>query len=93
MKKYFFPLNYDYLTKLFGLIEYKLLIPLIIFGAILVLLLSLFNLSFFAKFGIFIAIYLPIFLLFNTSVNNEPFYLFVFSLIKHYHSANKYLLK
>lgn len=93
MKKYFFPLNYDYLTKLFGIIEYKLLIPLIVFALILALILSLFDFSFFIKFGIFITIYLPVFLLFNTNVNHEPFYLFLLCLIEHFHNSNKYLLK
>lgn len=93
MKKYFFPLNYDYLSKLFGIIEYKLLIPLVIFAIILALIISLFNFSIITKFGIFITIFLPIFLLFNTSVNHEPFYLFLFCLIEHYKNASTYLIK
>lgn len=93
MKKYIFPLNFDYLSKLFGIIEYKLLIPLILFAVLLILILSLFNLSFFAKFGIFISIFLPVFLLFNTEVNHEPFYIFIFCLISHYLKAGKYLIK
>lgn len=93
MKKYIFPLNFDYLSKLFGLIEYKLLIPLLILGIVLIIIISLFNFSFFTKFGIFISIFLPIFLLFNTEVNHEPFYIFIFCLISHYLKAGKYLLK
>lgn len=93
MKKYFFPLNYDYLSKLFGIIEYKLLLPLSLFGLFIILILSLFKLSFFVKAGIFISIFLPFFLIFNTSVNHEPFYLFVFSVIKHQQCANKYILR
>lgn len=93
MKKYIFPLNYDYLSKLFGLIEYKLLVPLSIFGLTLVLILSLFKFSFFIKAGIFISIFFPFFLIFNTSVNHEPFYLFVISIIKHYKKVSKYIIK
>lgn len=93
MKKYIFPRNFDYLTKLFGLIEYKLLIPLAIFAVILILILSLVNISIITKIGIFVSIFLPVFLLFNTNVNHEPFYIFIFCLIKHYQNASKYLLK
>lgn len=93
MKKYFFPLNFDYLSKLFGIIEYKLLIPLVIFAILLGLIISLFNFSFFTKFAIFVSLFLPVFLLFNTSVNHEPFYLFIFCLITHYLRSGKYLIK
>ena len=93
MKKYIFPLNYDYLSKLFGIIEYKLLLPLSIFGLILVLILSLSYFSFFVKAGIFIFIFFPFFFIFNTSVNHEPFYLFIISVIKHYEKASKYIIK
>ena len=84
MKKYFFPFNFEYLSKLFGIIEYRLLVPLIIFAIILGLIISLFNFSILTKLGIFITIFLPIFLLFNTSVNHEPFYIFLLCLIIHY---------
>ena len=93
MKKYFFPLNFDYLSKLFGVFEYKLLLPLGILACVLIFILSLFNFSTFTNIGIFISIFLPIFLLFNTSVNHEPFYLFLFCLISHYFNAQKYILK
>ena len=93
MKKYLFPRNFHYLSKLFGIIEYCLLIPLIIFALILFFIISLFNISFFTKFLIFITIFIPIFLLFNTEVNHEPFYLFLFCLIIHYKNSGKYILK
>lgn len=93
MKKYIFPLNYVYLSKLFGIIEYKILLPIAILGLILFLILSISNFSFFVKTGIFISIFLPSFLIFNTSVNHEPFYLFIISVIKHYKKACKYIIK
>ncbi len=91
MKKYFFPLNFDYSNKLFGIIEYKLLIPLSIIGLLLILILSFFNLSFFMKFGIFITLFLPLILLLNISINHEPSYLFLYSVITHKLHSNKYI--
>ncbi len=91
MKKYFFPLNFDYSNKLFGIIEYRLLIPLCIIGFLLILILSFFKLSFFMKFGIFITIFLPITLLLNISINHEPSYLFLYSVILHKLNSNKYI--
>lgn len=93
MKKYIFPINYDYLSKVLGIIEYKVLIPLAVLALVLISVLSLFNISFFVKFGIFISIFLPTFLLFNTSVNHEPFYVFIISVIKHQYFSSKYILK
>ena len=76
MKKYIFPLNFDYSNKLFGVIEYKILFPLIVLSLFMYMILSFINISFFTKFAIFITIFFPIFLLLNTSINHEPFYLF-----------------
>ena len=72
MKKYYFPLNFNYSNKLFGIIEYKLLIPISIFSLLIIFILSFFTFSFFTKFGIFITLILPPTLLLNTSFNNEP---------------------
>lgn len=93
MKKYFFPLNYTYSNKLLGIIEYKLFIPLCILSIIIFKILSFFKFSFFTKFGIFITLVLPIFLLLNTSFNHEPAYLFLYSVLKHKFSSNKYIKK
>ena len=93
MKKYYFPLNYDYLGKIFGIIDYKLILPLTFLGISLFLILSFFNISIFIKIGIFTTIFLPIFLIFNTSINHEPFYLFAISIVKHYSNSNKYIIK
>lgn len=93
MKKYIFPLNYNYSNKLFGIVEYKLLIPLCIWGIVLIFILSLFEISFFVKFGIFITLFLPIVLLLNASFNHEAAYIFLYSVIKHKLISNKYILK
>ena len=93
MKKYFFPLNYNYSNKLLGIIEYKLLIPLCIFGIFIIGILSLFKLSFFTKFGIFITFFLPTALILNASFNHEPAYLFLYSVVKHKLTSHKYILK
>ena len=93
MKKYYFPLNFNYSNKLFGIIEYKLLIPISIFSLLIIFILSFFTFSFFTKFGIFIALILPPTLLLNTSFNNEPAYLFLYSVIIHKLTSKKYILK
>lgn len=90
---YFFPLNYHYSAKLFGIIEYKLLIPLSIYGIILYTILSFFTITIFVKTTIFIIFFLPIALLLNSKINSEPFYLFVLAIIKHYVKGKKYLYK
>ena len=56
--KFFFPLNYDYSSKLLGIIEYKLLTPLIIYGVLLIIILKTLRLDFFLKIGIFILLFL-----------------------------------
>ena len=48
MKKYIFPINYDYSWKWLGIIEYRLLLPIGILVAIIFGIISLFSLSFFS---------------------------------------------
>ncbi len=93
MKLYRFPLNFCYSSKLFGIIEYKLLVPLCIYCIIVIFLLSLFSFSFWIKSGIFCFLCLPPFFLLSTSINQEPFYVFLLFLIKHHFSKHKYILK
>lgn len=91
--KFFFPLNYDYSSKLLGIIEYKLLTPLCVYGGIIFFILKLANLSFFSGLGIFIVLFLPAVLILNSRVHSEPFYTFLFSIIKHYLNCKIYLFK
>lgn len=91
--KFFFPLNYDYSNKLLGIIEYKLLTPLCVYGAIIFFILKMSNISFFTGFGIFIVLFLPALLILNSRVHSEPFYTFLVSIIKHYLNCKIYLFK
>lgn len=93
MKKYIFPINYDYSWKWLGLIEYRLLLPISIIGVIIFCIVSLFNLSFFQKSGIFITIFIPIILFLNTSFNHEPAYIFLYCVISHKLTSRKYVRK
>ena len=57
--KFFFPLNYDYSSKFLGIIEYKLLTPISIYGILLFLIIKSINIDFFTQAGIFIILYFP----------------------------------
>lgn len=92
-QKYFFPLNYNYSAKILGIIDSKLLIPLAIYGILLFAFLKSIVIDIFVKIIIFIFLFLPIALLLNSQVNAEPFYLFVFSVIKHFLLSKKYIFK
>ena len=91
MKKYIFPINYDYSWKWLGIIEYRLLLPIGILGAIIFGIISLFSLSFLQKLGIFITIFIPLMLFINTSSNHEPSYSFLYSVILHKLTSKKYI--
>ena len=92
-KKYFFPLNYNYSAKFLGIIEYKLLLPISIYGIILFLILKLFSINLLYKIIIFIFLFLPIVLILNSRVNQEPFYTFIIAVIKHSLNKKIYLYK
>lgn len=93
MKKYIFPINYDYSWKWLGIIEYRLLLPIGILGAIIFGIISLFSLPFLQKLGIFITIFIPLILFINTSFNHEPSYIFLYSVILHKLTSKKYIQK
>ena len=90
MKKFLFPLNFDYSSKFLGIFEYKILIPFCVFGFIFGYGLSLFNFSLIIKINIFIIVYFPLFLLANTKIFNESLISFLFCIIKHYIIAGIY---
>lgn len=92
-QKFFFPLNYDYSNKLLGIIEYKLLLPLLSLASILIMILYKTNIDFFSKVGIFTLVFLPILLILNSQVYNEPFYHFVIAVIKHYVNRKDLLIQ
>lgn len=92
-QKFFFPLNYDYSSRFLGIIEYKLITPLIIYGTLLFFILKQFNLSFFTQIGIFIIFFLPAILIFSSRIYSEPFYTFLLAIIKHLLTSKIYLYK
>lgn len=92
-QKFFFPLNYDYSSKFLGIIEYKLLTPLIIYGTIIFLTLKQTSFDFFTNLGIFIILVLPPILILNSTVHNEPFYTFILAITHHILSSKIYLYK
>lgn len=92
-QKFIFPLNYDYSAKFLGIIEYKLLTPLLIYGIAIFLLIRCFNLTFFTAVCIFIFMFFPIALLLNSRFYTEPFYTFFICILSHYIKGKIYLYK
>lgn len=92
-QKFLFPLNYNYSGKLLGIIEYKLLLPIFLYGFSLYLVINLFNISSYIKIITFIILFLPTTLMLNSRINSEPFYMFLFAVIKHTLNAKIYLYK
>lgn len=92
-QKFIFPLNYDYSAKFLGIIEYKLLTPLLIHGILLFLALRYFDLTFFTALSIFIFLFFPIALLLNSRFYTEPFYTFFICILSHYAKSKIYLYK
>lgn len=93
MKKYIFPLNFDYSSKFLGLFEYKVLTPLCIFGVALAFFLFHLNISLLASINIFIIIFIPLFLLGNTTIFKEPLIKFLYCIVRHYVNAKVYTKK
>lgn len=92
-QKFIFPLNYDYSAKFLGIIEYKLLTPLVVYGIIIFLFLRFLELSFFTGLSIFTLLFLPIALLLNSRFYTEPFYKFFICILFHFIKSKIYLYK
>lgn len=93
MKKYIFPMNFDYSNKFLGLFEYKILLIFFVTGFLLAYFLSQLNISLLTSIYLFILVFIPSFLLANTTIFKEPLILFMFCIIKHYLKANIYIKK
>ena len=91
--KFFFPLNYDYSSKFLGIIEYKLLTPISIYGILLFLIIKSINIDFFTQAGIFIILFFPPLVILNSKVYGEPFYSFIKAIFLHFISSKIYLYK
>lgn len=93
MDKYIFPLNYKYSAKLFGILDYKVLLPLSIYSALLLFLLYLFKLDFFISFGIFIVFVIPPFLLLSIGINQQPAISYILAVYNFHKNSKLYLYK
>lgn len=93
MTKYVFPLNYKYSEKLFGIIEYKVLLPLSIYAGTLLIFISNLKIDFFLAFGIFIILFFPPFLLSINTINGETIFSFIFAILIFEKKSKVYLYK
>lgn len=91
MRKYLFPTNYKYANKFLGIIEYRTLLPLCIYGILIFFILYLIKLNFFISFGIFIVLFVPPMILFGVGINNEPFLPFLICIHKFKKNSKVYL--
>lgn len=91
MSKYIFPLNYKYSEKLLGIIEYKVLFPLAIYGSLLFLFFSIIQINFFFACSLFIILFCPPFLLSINTINGETIYSFILAIIIFNKNSKVYL--
>ncbi len=91
MKKYIFPVNYRYANKFLGIIEYRVLLPLSIYGIMIFCILYLIKLDFFLSVGIFIFLFVPPTILLGVGIKNEPFLPFLISVYRFRKNAKIYL--
>ncbi len=91
--KYYFPLNYKFSAKLFGIIEYKILVPISIYVAIIIALLYALNVDFFIGFGIVILFALPPILILSIGVNGQPAIPYFIAIIKFHISQKVFIYK
>lgn len=91
--KFLFPLNFDYKLKFLGIIEYKVIPFIIIYGILVYLIVKSLTLSFFVAVATFSIIFLPPVLILTSKVYGEPFYSFIFAIIKHFVRKKIYLYK
>ena len=65
-------MNYKFSEKFMGIIEYKILFPIIMFIGILIFFLYIFHIDFFVSFGVIIMLSLPPILILSTGINGQP---------------------
>ena len=91
MRKFLFPTNYKYSNKLFGIIEYRVLLPLSIYAGIIFFILYLSKIDFFWGAGIFIVLVTPPTILVGVGIQGERFVPFLISVYKFKKNARVYL--
>ncbi len=89
MDYYLFPLNYKYSTRFLGIIEYKVLLPILIYLGVIVFFLYTFKIDFFISFGIVILFGLPPILLLSINVNGQPPISYFKAIINYYKKSQK----
>lgn len=82
MEKYMFPSNYKFQAKFLGIIEYRYLLPIMIYLGILILILYSLQVDFIIGFAICISLGLPPILLLSIGVNGQPAVPYFMSIIK-----------
>ena len=89
--KIFFPRNYDFNKKLFGIIDSFTLIINIIYDSFVFSFCNLFFSSLNIKIFLFISLCFPIFLLSIVGLNNENVFLVLMYIIKYFKKPKLYL--
>ena len=91
--KFIFPQNYNFNTKLFGIIDYQTAFINIIWWSIIFLILNLLFNDLLIKIIIFIILCLPVLLLSIVGFNHENIFYVISYLIKYAKSKKIYLYK
>ncbi len=91
--KFIFPRNYDFKSKLFGLVDYQTIIVNIIFDLFIFCFLNLFIKNINLKIFIFICLCFPLFLLSIFGLNNENVFSVLIYLVKYLLRPKLYLFK
>ena len=91
--KFIFPRNYNFKSKLFGFIDYQILIINIIFDLFVLCFCNLFIKNINIKFFIFICFCFPLLILSIFGLNNENIFSVLIYLIKYLLRPKIYLFK
>ena len=89
--KFIFPQNYNFNPKIFGLIEYSAAILDLIWGGCIFLFVNIFIKSLIWKLGVFIVLFLPIFIFSIVGVQGENLIYYLRYMIKYMIKQKVYL--
>lgn len=91
--KFIFPRNYDFKSKLFGFIDYQIIVINIIFDLFIFCFCNLFFKNINIKIFIFICLCFPLFILSIFGLNNENIFSVLIYLVKYLLRPKLYLFK
>ena len=91
--KFIFPQNYNFNSKIFGLIEYSAAILDLIYGGIIALILYLIKIKIIIKIFIFIILFFPILIFSIVGVQGENLIYFLKYIFKYLFKQKIYLYK